>query len=133
MHPTHGALRLTPQRRAVLEALRASYDHPTAAELLPRVQERCPGAGAATVYRALSMLVETGLAVELTIGDNGAARFDGNTSRHDHLVCLGCGRVVDVAAPRPDLSGVAGTGFTVSGYDLRIHGTCPSCQAQRNG
>lgn len=125
--------RLTPQRRAVLEALRGSSDHPTAAELLPRVQQRSPGTGAATVYRALAVLVEAGLAEELSIGDGHAARFDGNTDRHDHLVCTRCGRVVDVVQPQPDLSGVAGTGFTVTGYDLRIHGTCPDCQTVATG
>lgn len=125
--------RLTPQRRAVLEALRGSSDHPTAAELLSRVQRRSPGTGAATVYRALSVLVDAGLAEELTIGDGHAARFDGNTERHDHLVCTRCGRVVDIVQPRPDLSGVAGTGFTVTGYDLRVHGTCPDCQGVTAG
>lgn len=128
MLPQPGTPRLTRQRRAVLEALRASSDHPTAAELLPRVQQYSPGASAATIYRALSVLVDAGLAEELTIGDGGGARFDGNTDRHDHLICTACGRVVDVAQPPPDLSGVAQTGFTVSGYDLRIHGTCPDCQ-----
>lgn len=112
----------------MLEALRGSSDHPTAADLLPRVQQRRPGTGAATVYRALAVLVEAGLAEELNIGDGHATRFDGNTERHDHLVCTSCGRVVDVVQPPPDLSGVTTTGFTVTGYDLRIHGTCPDCQ-----
>ena len=123
----HDTPRMTRQRRAVLDALRASADHPTAAELLPRVQRRSPGTGAATIYRALAVLVDAGLAEELSIGDAGAARFDGNVERHDHLVCTECGQVVDIAAPRPDLSGVADTGFTISRYELRIHGTCPAC------
>lgn len=122
-------LRLTPQRRAVLLALRDSADHPTAADLYARVRQRLPGIGAATVYRALHLLVEAGLAVELSIGDKAAARYDGNLERHDHLVCVGCGRVVDVALPPPDLSGIAETGFAVLGYDLRIHGVCPGCRA----
>lgn len=122
------ASRLTPQRRAVLEALRASSDHPTAAELLSRVQRRSPGTGPATVYRALGVLVRSGLALELNLGDGGAARYDGNTGRHDHLVCIRCRRVVDIIQPEPDLSDVARTGFTVTGYDLQVHGVCPDCQ-----
>ncbi|MGH3320865.1 MAG: Fur family transcriptional regulator [Streptosporangiaceae bacterium] len=119
---------LTPQRQAVLDALRVSSDHPTAADLIARVQERSPGIGPATVYRALSQLVQTGRALELNLGDPGGARYDGNTTRHDHLVCVHCGWVADVTGGEPDLSEVAGTGFAVTGYDLRINGVCPDCQ-----
>lgn len=125
---TRPALRLTPQRRAVLDALRASRDHPTAAELLSRVQHRSPGVGPATVYRTLGLLVRSGLAIELNLGDSGGARYDGNTGRHDHLICTRCRRVVDIVQPEPNLAGVADTGFTVTGYDLLVYGFCPDCQ-----
>lgn len=128
MRSHYGKRRLTPQRRAVLETLQASRDHPTAAELLPRVRERRPGTGAATVYRALAILVEAGLAQELSISDAEGTRFDGNTDRHDHLICTNCGRMVDIAVPRPDLSGTSETGFAITSYELRLHGTCPGCQ-----
>jgi Fe2+ or Zn2+ uptake regulation protein len=129
LSPGRTRLRLTPQRRAILEALRASANHPTAAELLARVQKRSLGISPATVYRTLGLLVNSGLALELKIGDGGAARYDGNTEPHDHLICTSCGHVKDVHQPEPDLSGVMGTGFTVTGYDLRIHGVCPDCQS----
>lgn len=115
-----------------MEALRASSDHPTAAELLARVQRRSPNIGPATVYRALGLLVRSGSALELNLGDGGAARYDGNTGRHDHLVCIRCRRVVDIVQPPPDLSGVARTGFTVTGYDLQVHGVCQQCQEKAN-
>jgi Fe2+ or Zn2+ uptake regulation protein len=133
---TAGAgLRLTPQRRAVLDALRASTDHPTAAEVLDRVRAVDPGIGAATVYRTLALLVASGDAVELTLGSGASARYDGNTSSHDHVVCDGCGRAVDIApvaaAPvrRVTTAVEERTGFTLTGYDLRLHGRCPSCQS----
>lgn len=121
------ALRLTPQRRAVLEELRASPDHPTASELLRRLQRRRLGTSPATVYRSLDVLVRAGLAVELKL-DGGPARYDGDPGHHDHLVCTRCRRVVDIRQPEPDLSGVRETGFTVTGYDLRVRGLCPACQ-----
>src|SRR3954447_3895909 len=89
-------VRLTPQRRAVLDVLRGCADHPTAAEVLERVRQRHPGIGAATVYRSLGLLVETGEALELSLGDGASARYDGNVTVHDHLVCDACGRAVDV-------------------------------------
>lgn len=123
----HG-VRLTPQRRAVLEALRDSPDHPTAAELLVRVRRRHPGVGAATVYRTLDLLTSLGLADQLTVEGTGT-RFDPTAARHDHLVCDRCGRVDDVDLPAPRLSELDdGSGFLVTGYDLTVHGVCSECR-----
>lgn len=124
-------LRLTPQRAAVLDVLTASRDHPTAAEVYERVRELSPGIGPATVYRALGFLVAHGHALELTLGDAAAARYDANTARHDHLVCEGCGQAQDVDSPVP--TGVVDrvshdTGFSITGYALQYHGLCPQCQ-----
>ncbi|MDX6287943.1 MAG: Fur family transcriptional regulator, peroxide stress response regulator [Frankiales bacterium] len=133
--PTTGPeLRLTPQRRAVLEVLRGCTDHPTAAEVIDRVRHQHPGIGAATVYRSLGLLVESGQALELSLGDGASARYDGNTTHHDHVVCDTCGRAVDVprltASPITTAArGIAhDTGFDVTGYDLRFHGLCADCQ-----
>lgn len=128
----HGdGLRLTPRRQAVLDVLRSAHDHPTASEVYHRVHGRQPGIGAATVYRTLALLVRSGVALELSLGgESGAARYDANTVRHDHLVCDGCGRVVDVDFPVPPRSVgqlAARTGFTVTSYDLQFHGHCPRC------
>ena len=123
--------RLTPQRRAVLEVLRDSPDHPTAIEVYERVRARASGIGAATVYRTLALLVSTGQARELNF-DNGAARYDAMTERHDHLVCVGCGSATDIQSPIPAavLAEIASDyGYAVAGYDLQFRGLCPDCQA----
>ena len=125
-------LRLTPQRQAVLDVLRTSDDHPTAQDVLDRVRHAAPGIGAATVYRALNLLVEQGYALELELGDT-AARYDANTARHDHVVCVRCGAAADVDAPLP--TGLAAevatvSGFAVTGHDLRFRGLCPTCQSR---
>ena len=130
---TTAAVRMTPQRQAVLDVLHASPDHPTATEVYDRVRRVLPGVGAATVYRTLALLVESGQALELSLGDGSSARYDGNISRHDHVVCVGCGRAVDVETPLPRTAVptlARATGFAITGYDLQFHGRCPSCTAQ---
>lgn len=129
-------LRLTPQRMAVLRVLQEAHDHPTAAEVYERVRRTSPRIGSATVYRTLALLVATGRALELSLGDGAAARYDANTSRHDHAVCEGCGRAVDLDHPFPD--GVVAeiarrSGFAITGYDLQFRGICPDCQASGPG
>lgn len=129
--------RSTPQRRAVLDVISRSDDHPTAAEVLDRVCEILPGIGAATVYRTLGMLVESGQILELRIGQS-PTRYDRNILRHDHLVCDSCETVVDVdlsLGRRQLLDQVeAQYGFRITGYDLRVHGECAKCRtASRKG
>ncbi|CUU60080.1 Fur family transcriptional regulator, peroxide stress response regulator [Parafrankia irregularis] len=134
--PERTELRLTPQRGAVLEVLKAADDHPTAAEVYERVRVAAPGIGSATVYRALALLVATGHALELSLGDGTAARYDANTSRHDHAVCERCGRAADIDHPVPDgmVAEIARrSGFTITGYDLQFRGLCPDCQTTGAG
>jgi Fur family ferric uptake transcriptional regulator/Fur family peroxide stress response transcriptional regulator len=127
---TAPALRMTPQRQAVLDVLLASHDHPTATEVYDRVRRVHPGIGAATVYRTLALLVDSGDALELSLGEGSSARYDGNVMRHDHVVCDGCGRAVDVVTPpltRTVRALSRDTGFDISGYDLQFRGRCPDC------
>jgi Fe2+ or Zn2+ uptake regulation protein len=123
--------RLTPQRQAVLTTLESATDHPTAAELFERVRQTVPGIGPATVYRTLALLVSQGLAQELSLGDGSAARYDGNTSRHDHLVCSSCGAASDIESALPAQllrQMTTRTGYAITRYDLQFHGLCPTCQ-----
>jgi Fe2+ or Zn2+ uptake regulation protein len=128
-------LRLTPQRRALLEVLAEAHDHPTAGQVLNRVRERVEGVGAATVYRTLALLVESGRVAELRVGEGQALRYDQNVQSHAHLVCTACGQVQDT---RVQLDAVAivkltkKTSFTITGYDVQLHGRCARCVAQDN-
>jgi Fur family transcriptional regulator, peroxide stress response regulator len=127
------ALRLTPQRRAVLDVVTESGDHPTAAQILDRVRRRVEGVGPATVYRTLALLVETGQVAELRLVEGQALRYDHTVHRHDHLVCTGCGLVEDTHV-QLDAGALAEltrkTSFTVAGYDVQLHGSCARCAAQ---
>jgi Fe2+ or Zn2+ uptake regulation protein len=129
--PQPTPVRLTPQRQAVLDVLRCADDHPTAADVYERVRDTSPRIGAATVYRTLALLVGTGQAQELHLGGH-ASRYDANINRHDHMVCSGCHRAMDLEAgltPALVAEAARSTGFTVTGYDLQFRGLCPTCAA----
>jgi Fe2+ or Zn2+ uptake regulation protein len=123
-------VRLTPQRAAVLDVVRASRDHPTAREIFARVGTVRPGIGFATVYRALGLLAAHGLVRELNLGDGASVRYDGNTRPHQHVVCTDCGSFADVSVELPSTIADAvstATGYAVKGYDVRFQGRCPNC------
>ena len=121
--------RLTPYRAAVLEALRSSMNHPTAAEIYRKVRRRRPGVAYATIYNALGWLRRNGMVAELKFGD-ASSRYDPITTRHDHLVCTGCGALVDYEVPLPRkfwLRAGRRHGFRVQHYRLELFGFCPGC------
>lgn len=122
-------LRLTPQRQAVLNVVREATDHPTAAEIYDRVRNVASGIAYATVYNALSFLVEHGLVRELKFG-NGASRYDGRLEPHVHVVCTQCGALdeADLSLPRAVVETVSrATRYNLGGHIVQLFGVCPRC------
>src|SRR2546425_9997459 len=91
-------LRLTRPRRLILDVVRATDVHPTAALVYRRVRKRLPRVSLATVYRNLRVLAAEGFLAERA--DAAGLRFDGNTAPPDHLTRLACGPAYHVPAPR---------------------------------
>ncbi|MDZ7760313.1 MAG: transcriptional repressor [Desulfovermiculus sp.] len=128
---TSKALRVTPQRRVILEELRKVDTHPTADELYEMVRKRLPKVSLGTIYRNLDLLSSEGIIQKLQVG-NSQMRFDGNPESHMHITCLQCRRVADVFHG-PDTSGVCRevqTDFTVLGCTVLLYGMCPECAAE---
>ncbi|MFC2019343.1 Fur family transcriptional regulator, partial [Chloroflexota bacterium] len=53
-------MKLTPQRRLILEIIHQSRSHLTAEEIIAYVQSRVPGVNKSTIYRTLELLEELG-------------------------------------------------------------------------
>lgn len=124
----------TPNRRAVVDALARAASPLTLPELLAG-DRSLPQSSA---YRSLSVLVDVG-AVRRLVHGGDHARYElaeHLTGHHHHLVCDGCGAVVDVTLPERvesamDKSFVEAAGrhgFVASGHSIDIHGTCTDCQ-----
>jgi Fur family transcriptional regulator, peroxide stress response regulator len=123
-------VRLTAQRLAVFNALAGDAMHPTADSLYAALRETMPSLSLSTVYRILESLEAEGL-VRRVSTVAGIARYDGNVTPHQHLVCRICGRMTDVA--RQSFSGLRVRGLHFAGFiaeelDIRIVGTCLECR-----
>ncbi|MCB2197947.1 transcriptional repressor [bacterium] len=87
-------LKLTHQRLEVFRELASSADHPDAHGIYDSVKHRLPTVSLDTVYRTLRTLSDLGLINMLgTAGES--IRFDANTRKHHHFVCVNCGLVRD--------------------------------------
>jgi Fur family transcriptional regulator, ferric uptake regulator len=124
------SVRASRQRDVVLELVRSTMDHPTAEWIHRQARRRLPRISLGTVYRNLERLTAEGLIRELRHAGE-AARFDGNTGRHYHIRCLGCGRLNDlplsVDARVEEQAGRA-MNYRILGHTLEVHGLCPLCR-----
>ena len=126
----HG-YKLTPQRRVVLSAIAHSREHLTPAALYEKVHQEHPGIGLVTIYRTLEILAELGLICEVHSGGSCRSYTMGFQQHHHHLICSGCGTVVDFTGHYLDsleknLS--EESGFRIDGHLLEFIGLCGKCQ-----
>lgn len=121
--------RRTAQCDAVLAAVRAAFDHPTADQVHARVRQELPHISLGTVYRNLDKLSAAGEVRLLRFGE-GPVRFDARRATHDHFLCDDCGVIVDIPpapAPAEGLPPLLAAGFRVRASARTLHGRCPSC------
>jgi len=124
--------RVTPQREMVIETIAHSGRHMTAEEVFETVRARARAVNIATVYRALDLLVEEGLASRADLGGGRVVYATSRHGPHVHLVCRHCGRVTDaVVTPFEPLFGriLEQYGFSCSPQHFAIYGLCSGCDS----
>ncbi len=132
---------MTPARHAVLDALSERGEHMTAEQVFARSSRRCPNIALATVYRTLELLTRLGMVSKFDTGDD-KARYEfadptGEKGHHHHLVCSGCGKIVDYAdfideetelLRRAEKGLSKKYGFEVRSHIIQFFGLCPACR-----
>ena len=127
-------LRMTRQRRVILEELRKHNNHPTADALYERVRKRLPRISLGTVYRNLEILSALGEVQTLEMSGS-QKRYDGNPCKHYHIRCMHCGRVDDAPiAPMNQIEDelYGSTVYTIIGHRLEFIGLCPECSMKQD-
>lgn len=127
-------LRLTNQRRAIIEAAFATTEHYTAEDLLVQARQRDSTVSRATVYRTLSLLVQAGFLQELDLGRD-FTYYDPNYAthpQHNHLICVDCDKIVEFEDSKLEAQENQITkklGFQPTSKFLRIEATCEELKA----
>ena len=86
------------KRQAILDALCATKEHPTAEMLYHQLKPRFPELSLGTVYRNLGILAEEGQVVSV-VRVAGQERYDAAAAPHAHFICRVCRRVMDMPLP----------------------------------
>ena len=89
-------IRMTRQRRVILQVMDAAEQHLDVDQILERAQKIDSGVHLVTVYRTIDLLKKQGLIDELDLlhlrGDRHYYETHGPRD-HIHVACLGCGKV----------------------------------------
>lgn len=121
-------------RAVVMDRFFRGRDHVTVEELTRTVRRTSPRIGSVTVYRTLKLLARMGYANELDFGE-GVRRYESSlSSHHDHLVCTGCGAVIEFENPEIEKLQDLVTlrhGFQPTAHRLEIFGWCRQCSLSR--
>lgn len=130
-------IRLTAQRRALIETIQEADGHLDAAGLLELARKRDPKIDRATVYRTLELLKRLGLIDELDLMHiNGEKHYyEVRTQKdHLHLTCLSCGAVTEFTSPtfeRLKREIAKENTFDIQVMRLEVGGYCEACSRKR--
>jgi Fur family ferric uptake transcriptional regulator len=126
----HG-LKVTAQRVAVLQAVNGRA-HSTADEVATVVRAELGTISRQAVYDVLGALVDVGL-VRRIEPSHSPARFEARVDdNHHHLICRGCGRIVDVdcaVGAMPCAHPSDDHGYEIDEAEVVYWGRCPDCRA----
>jgi Fur family ferric uptake transcriptional regulator len=122
-------LRVTLQRRAIIDTVFETEEHFTADQLLAWSRQKDKSVSRATVYRTLPLLTESGLVREMDFGKDYKF-YDPNYAdhpNHNHIICHDCDKIVEfesdkIAAIEDEIS--QKLGFVVKAQRLQITGAC---------
>ena len=126
--------RYTAGRRAIIGLL-VSAGHPVS---IGDIAQRLPDLPRSSAYRHLTDLEAAGIVRRVTANDE-FTRFElaeDLTEHHHHLLCITCGKVIDVTLPAGFEQAVTTTigqladaeGFQPQSHRLDVLGVCAACR-----
>ena len=122
---------LTSQRRLLLELIRQADGHVDAKELYRRASSKDEFISPATVYRSLNLFKQLGLVDERRLGQVRCYYEIKQTLEHQHLVCRGCGKIIEFESPliRKLVDRIQRNHrFNVTKAELYLEGYCEQCK-----
>src|SRR5579872_1467309 len=129
-------VRMTHQRRVLVEIIQQADGHMDAVELWQRAKSQDPTINKVTVYRTLNMLKKFGLVDELDLMhlEGGRHYYEAKTTRdHIHLACVKCGRIQEFESSLFEkLKGQIEREqqFRITAVRLEAGGVCDRCKQQ---
>ena len=126
-------IKYSRQRESIKSFLLTCEGHPTADTIYENLRKNFPNISLGTVYRNLALLEKIG-SVNKISSSNGADRYDGNVSLHNHFTCKKCQNLVNLKMENIDhIKEVAAKNFDgeIEGYTAHFYGLCDQCASKQ--
>jgi len=89
-------LKLTPERKVILEAILSFHGHFDVEELYKKLKSKGSRISIATIYRTIPLFLESGFIKEiLQCREKATYEHIFGHKHHDHMLCIKCGRVIE--------------------------------------
>ena len=127
-------MRVTSQRAIIMEIIRQGHGHLDADDIFRQARRKEPRISLSTVYRALRAFKEQGLVEELHLGDTHHRYEVKPVKEHHHLICLGCGKVIEFQHPLSSYlnrNAPEARNFDITEAELCVKGYCPECRQKK--
>ncbi|OGC76392.1 MAG: hypothetical protein A2Z27_01420 [candidate division Zixibacteria bacterium RBG_16_50_21] len=126
-------LKLTQERRVILNEMSGSDKHFGPEDLLIQIREKGKRVSRATVYRTLDLLVDSGVVKKVCLGPQQFyyESLAQKEQRHSHLVCLKCGKIVEFSDPRTEerINEICReNNFRMTSRCFQVFGFCSRCR-----
>ena len=124
-------IKFTNQRALILEIIHHGEGHLDADEVYRRARDKQPRLSLSTVYRTLRRFKELGLIEEVHFDEAHHHYEVKPLAEHHHLVCLGCGRIIEFHYPLSRYvkrNVPEAKDFKVVETEIRMTGYCPKCR-----
>ena len=132
-HLREKGVRITETRKAVIDFIIQSHDHPSADMIYQALLPAFPNMSLATVYKNLKVLIEEGFVSELKVRNDTTTYYDFMGHQHLNVICEKCGRIADMDLDLPDVQQEAAdqTGYQITKSQMVVYGICPDCVARQ--
>ena len=132
-HLREKGVRITETRKAVIDVIIQSHDHPSADMIYQALLPAFPNMSLATVYNNLKVLIDEGFVSELKVRNDTTTYYDFMGHQHLNVICEKCGRIADMDLDLPDVQQEAAdqTGYQITKSQMVVYGICPDCVARQ--
>ena len=123
-------LKVTPQRKAIIDVLQSTNTVLNAQEIFSEVIKILPGINFSTIYRNLDLLMERGILCRITPESGGILyELRREEGHHHHIICKKCGASIPLDyCPMENIKKELGKkGFTPTEHRFEIYGYCDQC------
>ena len=115
------------QREAIINVLKNTTSHPSAAWIYDRVRIQMPNISLGTVYRNLGQLHDEGLITVIESSDK-KVHYEGNLEDHIHFLCKNCDVITDIFCKNEVPKVFDNLGHVVESQKTVYYGICKDCR-----